>query len=394
MSSPFCNTYEDVISRSEAFLQSREKVPSLTATSIRNAIQSALREIVSAHDWNCLKRMWRVQLKGTQKDGTLTYLSSTGAFPYQITLTDAVFPSWARDASIRIGTFSLICEIDQVKSPTVATLVANSIPAQDFTTAQPFTLGLERYPLPAEFLNIATASERNSWFVGNYVPWVQYQQINKYRAYSGIVKIFSIGPNPKSYGGQCIYVHPWSQDDSEYDLECNFRPRAMAISGRESWSYAGKISTTAGSTSVVGVGTAFDSRMVGTMLRASADGTTLPTGPAGVNPFMFQQTVASVESTTGLTLSYAAPVALSSVKYTVSDPCDVSAAMYDVFIKGVECQLANFCGLGEYKDVMVRYQAALQAARAADLPARPSMVVGESPHVISRLRDFKTRSWI
>jgi hypothetical protein len=111
----------------------------------------------------------------------------------------------------------------------------------------------------------------------------------------------------------------------------------------------------------------------------------------------FQQTIASVTDATHLTLSTAAPTfpsgaaTISTVGYSVSDPCDVPAALWDCFKTGCYAELAQFCSPKEYMAVRARYATALRSAKAADNFNRTKMGVGTGVQTISRLRDNPNR---
>ena len=137
--------------------------------------------------------------------------------------------------------------------------------------------------------------------------------------------------------------------------------------------------------------------MVGSVLRVAGAGSGKPTGTAGKNPYLFQQTVATVTDATHLTLSGPAPSfpggggTLTGVGYSVSDPCDVPAALWDVFKANCYAQLAQFCAPKEYMAVRARYEMALRTAKSADNQDRSAKGVGTGNSTFSRLRDNPSR---
>jgi hypothetical protein len=174
----------------------------------------------------------------------------------------------------------------------------------------------------------------------------------------------------------------------------------MRLSGKEPWNYQGTITVTAGSSAVTGTNTAFDQRMVGAVLRVAGAGSQKPTGTAGKNPYLFQQTIASVQSATALTLSGNAPSfpsgggTLAGVGYSVSDPCDVPASLWDAFKSLAYRELAQYVSPKEYSSISQRAEAKLRTARAADNMNRSAMGVGTGVSTISRLRDNPDRPTI
>lgn len=388
MSAPFLTTYADVLDRMQAFVKSRPLAQSVDQTTIRAAVEAGLREIVAARDWNCMQRVSRIKLNAAQTTGTVTYTESAGVYPYQVTLSGATWPDWAATAQIRIG--STISEVDAVKSATVLTLRPPRVPVADIATASAYTLGREWYELPPEFVASWSPAERNAWFIGQYTPFEDWYLVNNYRAMTGTVRRWTIGPIPDMYGAMALYVYPWSAQTVEENLLLKVRPRTLAISGKDAYCFAGTASVTSGGTAVTGSGSSFRSSMVGAVIRFS-DTSTLPTGTAGSNPYVFQTTIAAVTDTTHLTLSTAAPQTFSAVKYVVSDPVDLSQPIYDAFLRNCEKQLAYAAGMKDAGAVERYYQLALQAAKMADNAVRQKMLVGRPLQVRHRLRDYADR---
>ena len=108
MATPLLWTYEDVLYRLLAFLKAHPTGPSVDQATLRYCVESAAREIVTARDWQCQLRKWRIPLVANQVTGTLTYQPSGGEYPYLCTLTGATVPSWAADASVRIANGALV----------------------------------------------------------------------------------------------------------------------------------------------------------------------------------------------------------------------------------------------------------------------------------------------
>lgn len=392
MSAPFLATYEDVLDRLDAFVTRRvgkAEMGTVSQSLIRGCVEAALREIVTVRDWKCLKRIWRVALSGAVNTGTVSYAASGDTYDYEVTLTDSTWPSWAADAEIAIGSTGLVCEVDAVKSPTVLTLKPPRIPVSDVSD-QSYTLGRSWYVLPPEFAGAWSPAEKNAWFVGKYVPLEEWYLLTKYRNLTGTVQHWTVGPAPNRYGSLALYVYPWASADSAQDLLMKFRPRNLEVSGKEAWNYAGTVSVEEGSTAVTGADTAFRSLMEGSIIRFSSSATK-PTAANGSNPYVFQQSVATVADATTLTLSVAAPTTVSGVKYVVSDPVDLMGHMYDAFLWNCRMQLAYECGMEWPQNVRRQYQMSLNQAKIADSPLKGPQVAGIRQRRPSRLTDCKTR---
>lgn len=106
--------------------------------------------------------------------------------------------------------------------------------------------------------------------------------------------------------------------------------------------------TTSG-TAVTGVGTAWTSNMVGSVIRFSSS-TTAPTGITGTNPPTAERIITARGSTTTLTIDSALSSELAAVKYEISDPIDIEqGAMYSFFLRKCEYELG--CLLNKSDDL-------------------------------------------
>jgi len=417
-------TFEDALVISETFVRNSEK-PSLDQETIRICIESALRELCECHSWKAMVRSTRVFLQPTMNVGSAgpepsvaggycyannantptTYGTTTvnneiiiqgtkwPGYESPLTTTLAQAGITVLDGELRLGQYSLNCLIDSVIDSTHAVLDPVFHPSLDYPTASSFMLGFPKYPLPPDFAAGIIAAEKNAWFIGTYVPPDQWFLMDKYRIFTGIIRNYTFLPDPKRYGQTALYVHPCPQIASEYDLQIKAWRRPMRLSGKEPWNYQGNVTVTSGNAAVTGNGTAFDQRMVGAVLRVAGAGTQKPTGTAGKNPYLFQQTIASVTDAGDLVLSNPAPsfpsgaTTLSNVGYSVSDPCDVPASLWDCFKALCQAELAQYVSPKEYTAIRQRTDAKLRSARAADNQDRSAKVVGSGIHTQSRLRD-------
>jgi hypothetical protein len=396
VATPLVWTYEDAIFRLQEFQRAHATAPSQNQSTLRSCIETALREIVT-HDWNCMKRKWRIALVGNQSTGSVTYVPTGGAYPYLCTLTDATVPDWAADASIRITSSAMISEIDQVIDSTSFTLKPPMVPADlcQYTVANSaYTMGRGWYELPYEFMCSWTPAETNLRLLGQYVPFEDWFLMEKYIAWSATTRQWTIGPCPNRLGQMAIYVFPWSQQDEELDLILKMRPRQLQISGHETWNKQGTVTLTQGSATIQGNGTAFRSSMVGSLLRVSIDGTTLPSSTNGQNPYAFVGSIGSYTSATSMTLTAAAPSSFTACKYVVADPIDLDVSLIDAFHRNCEKQLATTYNMKESKDIQLNYQMAFTNAKMADSRIRQVRMVGMSQKYFPRLREFTSRPWI
>ena len=437
MSDVFLQTLEDSVDAAEMFVRMvGEK--SLDQYTIRMALEDSLRSLCECAEWNSMKKSIRLFLQPTivagpgapgglslpggycfaNKAGTATDYGNT-TVDNEVMIQGAVWPTWDNstlyqagitvfDGELRCGNFSLNCALDNTNGVTDPTTMAQMDPqfhpAADVTSPQGFMLGFPKYPLPPEFAAGIIAAERNAWFIGTYITPDQWFMLDKYRTFTGIVRNYTFLPDPKRYGQLALYVHPcpsleMTQDTgSEYDLQIKAWRRPMRLSGKEPWNYQGTVAVAAGSTAVTGTNTAFDQRMVGAVMRVAGAGSQKPTGTAGKNPYLFQQTIGTVTDATHLTLSGAAPTfpgagvtTLTGVGYSVADPCDVPAALWDAYKAGCRKELARYVAPKQSALYDTEWQQMIRLAKGADNADRSVKSVGSGQSVISRLRDNSYR---
>jgi hypothetical protein len=403
-------TYEDALDACELFVRMGEKT-SLDQHSQRMCVESALRELVGAADWNSMKKSIRIHLQATIVGGRIVYAGTAGTatdfgnttVDREVILDPAGTVTWPSnpayplsDWELRLGTYSLNCLFQNSPSTnpidsTHAQLDSQFYPSQDFPHGQGFLLGLPKYPLPPEFSAGIVAAEQNAWFIGTYIPPDQWFLLDKYRVFTGIVRNFTIMTDPNRPGQQALFVHPCPSVATPYDLQIKAWRRPMVISGKEQWNSKGTVSITQGGAVVTGVGTAFTTQMIGSVIRFAPVGGKRPTGSSGPNPYAFQAIVSDVTDAGTLLISTAAPQAFSAVGYSVSDPCDIPQALWECFKARCYLELAQFVNPKGYAQVEARYERALRKAMAADNPNRTVMGVGTGVNTISRLRDNPNR---
>ena len=130
MPAPQILTYRDAIDAAVDFLSGNSTGAS--QRDIRRAIHAAYREVGDAFSWSFLKKQGRVPLQALESTGTVAYDHTGGANERQLTLTPVaaeVWPSWAIDATVRVGTVP--CRVESRISDTVLTLDVNLNPGAD-----------------------------------------------------------------------------------------------------------------------------------------------------------------------------------------------------------------------------------------------------------------------
>jgi hypothetical protein len=150
----------------------------------------------------------------------------------------------------------------------------------------------------------------------------------------------------------------------------------------------GTVTTTSGSASVTGSGTAWAARHVGTVFRVSRSAAK-PTGPAGANPAAFERIITAVSSATSITLDSTADESLSACGYLLSDPVDVEpGAMLVALLRAVEHQMAHARRMRDRQMSETAYTRALVLAREADSRNFTDERIGQGRWYRERLADM------
>ena len=316
MSTPRVWTYFDLVESLMRWLRGAN-VPGSNQEELRDCILTTYDNIVSEHEWKCLLQVGRLILQKTIKD-TGTYTASTR----QLVLATETFPTWAQDGAgaCRVGT--VVNEIASASGST-ATLDSVMCPPIDYAANNVWVFP-RYYLLPEDFIQIGTPIEHLVWRLGVQTPLDELLQMTMHVFMVSIVRNFAIGPAPNLYGRMGLYVYPPSQETEEITFPYKRRPRQLRYSGHESAEYQGTVSITG--TSGVGVGTAFTSAMVGSMIRTSAT-TGRPDGLEGKNPYVAVRVITAVADSLHFTVD-STGANCSGRGYVVTDPVDLDAAVY------------------------------------------------------------------
>ncbi len=325
-------TFADSVHELEEF--AREASISAAGRSIRAAIRRAYREIVHAHDWSCLHANGRIQLQASQDDGTAAYDHSGGTYERQVTLSGATWPTDIEDWAVRIdtGDAEVVCDVEERKSDTVITLDATMNPGADVSAGASYVAYPRYYRLPNNFLSIDQPVEEAIHTLGQYVTPAEMLRLDRYYNEGGDIRFFTIAPVPDLYGAMGLFVHPHADAARTLDFMFKIRPRELRYVGTDLSESDGTIAVTSGSDTVTGTSTAFTSGMVGSLLRISTSATLLPTGLDGLLPYTEQRTITARASATSLTLDTNVADSASGVKYSVTDPLDLDATVYDAML--------------------------------------------------------------
>jgi hypothetical protein len=355
----------------------------------RRALLDGYREFYTAAHWTYLTRWQRVQLHGQFTQGTVTYASSGNL----LTLTGAVWPQWAGQASMRIGSgtqvitgstsgvvaFQSVARI----SDTQLQLDPFLCPQGDVLTPQPFILYADQYEMPDDF----TASDQwyadVAWGAMSYVHPNQWLQVTRYYfSFSNTPRYYSFIQSRWTPGRLALVIFPFPNQDRTLDSLYRKKPRAITI-----WdASAGSISGAIGQNTVSGNGTGWTNAMVGSVLRVSGDNQNFPTNFEGENAFAEEHIVTQVSSPTLLNIDTALAGTYNGVKHRVSDLVDFEeGAMMNAFRCCCEKRFARQRSMKQYPQAVQAYKEALFLAREADVRTTEQRAAGQGGSYRTRM---------
>ncbi|HDZ21604.1 hypothetical protein LCGC14_1147520 [marine sediment metagenome] len=387
MPAPQLLTYRDAISAANDFVGGLST--GVAQGDIRRAIHVAYREIGDAFSWSFLKKQGRVPLQALESTGTVAYDHTGGSNERQLTLTPVaseVWPSWAVDATVRVG--SVPCRVESRISDTVLTLDVNLNPGADVAASTAFQIYPACYTLPHDFESLVQPWGEDTWRFGQQVSRDEILALDRFRETTGGIRCFAVGEVADLQGSLGLYIHPASDATETLDFLYRRRARQLRYSGHDAAETDGTITVNVDSTAVVGVGTAFDAKMVGSTLRVGTGGTNVPTGLDGLYPYDDERIIAGHTDATNVTLDTAITTARSGVKYCISDAIDLHAAAHNAFLACVTKHLAVSRNMKHKAEMIALYDDALMQARGADHRVTQRRVAGRPTVRRVRLADY------
>ena len=358
---------------------------------IRGAVRRAYREIVSSHDWNYLKSNGRIQLKAALTDGTVTYDKTGGTYERQLTLAGETWPTDAEDWAVKLTTDDgneIVCDIESRKSATVVTLDATMCPNADITAGAACTAYPRYYRLPNDFIEMDRPITETLWRLGDYVTFDRMLELDRLYNDTGSVRSYTIAAVPDLIGATAVYVNPPSATAETLDYVYKRRPREIRYVGTDSADSPGTITVVAGSAAVAGSGTtAFTAAHVGSLLRISSSTSALPTGLDGLLPYVEQRIIVAYTSAAAVTLDAAVTASAAGVKYSITDPLDISVSMYDAMMMMAKMYLAMERNWKNAAAVAAGAMNAMMRAKCADNRTVGRQICGVDLSHISRLAD-------
>lgn len=345
-------TYQDVTTRMLGW-QGSGSVDSTLLYKVKEAILTAYRDVCNAKLWSYYHQRARITTVAPYDTGTIAYTHSTRA----VTLSGGTFPTWAGQGVLLIDDVEY--EVFSYDSSTQITLSVNSNPGANVASGTTYSLYRDTYTLPVNFTSAGEfrdAENNRCLEMVEVDAWLS-AHVNGFAP--SMPTIGCVMADPDYQGVMALRMYPPPDDVYRYDYMYRRQPRQLLTPQYNT----GTVTTS--STAVTGVGTAWTSNMVGSVIRFSANGTTAPTGITGSNPFTAERIVTAVGSATGLTIDSALSAELSAVKYEISDPIDIEqGAMYSFFLRKCEYELG--CLLNKTDDL----PALTKKLRMAEVEAR------------------------
>lgn len=321
---------------------------------IRTATQRAYTELAFMRDWRYYTAHARV-LFNQAWEGEVTYDNDTGIFTIE---SGDPWPLWAAEADIRIGT--TYSRVGKRLSNTQIQVDPRTPFPRLITEAEPAVLHQSMYRLPDDFRNIDTPLDQSRW---SHFTFVSPDTAMKIEASVALLQgpphTWTVIKHPLD-AGWVIKVLGYPITVQTLDFTYRRTPRPLRVSGHEARTRQGTISVSG--TTVTGSGTAFDSSMVGSVLRvgtASAHPDTL----GSLNPYVAESIIQSVASGTSLTISTS--MTHSNVKYVVTDIIDMPETMHNALLSCAEYWLARMRG-AKPDNAFAMYQRDMRLALEGD----------------------------
>jgi hypothetical protein len=332
--------------------------------SIKRGILAAYREFPSLFDWQFLFAIGRLNLYGVQNTGTIAFDLTGGAFERLVTISDATWPTWAERGYLQIG--EVTYEVDRRIDATRLVLREGNSPPADVAAGSAYSLGLDSYPLPVDFMAGDAPEREGTWGGMSFVlPRDWQSEVRHDMSNSGSPTRYTYTGDPKGTGGLVMRVRPVPDRDQTIDFVYRRKMRPLRV-WDESTGYATVVNGSA--TLTLTGGGVFQEWMEGSIVRLGPNATTKPEGRDSPNAYSLERTVRTITSSTTAQLDEPADISLSGVGYRISDPIDLeSDAAYNALIAGARRHMTVGRNRpDERKEIEGHWQLSLNLAKEAD----------------------------
>lgn len=218
-----------------------------------------------------------------------------------------------------------------------------------WASGENYTLFRTSYNMPPDFRGAFAPLDENS-YMASYLQPEEFHYLDRIYPSTSSIWYWTIMPSSDSYGTWAMKFHGYPSEVESMDFLYQGRPRPIRYTGYETKCRTGSVTISSGSATVTGSATQFESGMIGSVIRVSADTLTYPTGVYDLNPWSEQKIVTAVSSTTSLTVDSNFENAYSGTKYTISDPLDIDEELNGALVALAEAKLARIRGVEGWQD--------------------------------------------
>lgn len=342
----------------------------------RRAAQDGLRELSNFREWACFKSDAQFTTVAPYTIGTIQYVHDNEETNrrFEVTLTDGVWPDWARFGSLLIGIQDY--QVAEVISDTVLTLSANTNPGADIAAGTAYTLYRDMYPLPTNCKSIDVLACRQRNIVLSCISvhdWLMHRQI--YRVPSAPFW-FTLEDDPSYQGTISVRLHPIPNIAETFRYVYRRQPRDINITAYEN----GVVSTDGVAATVTGNSLAkFNQRHVGATIRLSDDGDNVPTGDYGENPPVYEGIIMGFNRDSNTFTLDHPPDAYDSVKYQISDQIDLNPdVMLNIYKRTCEKILSGVRHMTDSAKIYNAWLTEMRIAMSADSRFMSDVISGET----------------
>lgn len=300
------------------------------------ACQNAYRDLCNRRVWRWYTRRKTISTSASVND-TATYVASTRTW----TFTTALPSDAERYRVIHSGNHY---SISSVTGANTAVSPIENAPSSNISSAESVTLYRNAYFLPIDFRKMRGLYDVDSE-LGIPIIDDAVQQADSLLFYDtpDWPRRAALRNTGEVYVGLELVFSPPPDAERTYDVMYEAEPRALKILEENAGT------CTVSSLSVTGSGTAFDSSMVGSVIRFTTSTTDAPTSLEGYissdNPYDEYRVITAVASATSLTIDEAVSGTYSGTKFSISDPLDIDVtSMYTCLLRMAEVEYGRLSG--------------------------------------------------
>ena len=282
----------------------------------RSAIQEAQQHLLNERDWKYHNRFFHFNSVAKQTSSTITYDHTGGSSERLVTIAAGTWPTWALYGILFID--SKMHRVQTRLSDTTLQLTEEANPGADVAAGTTYVMYQEAYSLPVDFSSLYKLNRVNDYDPTFVLPH-EFEGLKNSQEYYGQPRNYTIMADPHNVNLMAVWFYPGP--DSLESYQCGIQRRPLEL--RTFDENAGTIAGTLGSASVTGTGTAFDSSMVGAVLRIGST-TEIPEGlENGVDVYKHEAIITAVANATALTIDTVLPDTYTASKIRISSRLSV-----------------------------------------------------------------------